>query len=251
MTKKELEKKNKELEKKILELQGIKTETILEIKTYSFSQIKDIDLDNLVDICDGLNDDIFNEWFNNGIDLDDDIVIFLGKLIKNERRYIKFYNEEDLKINFIAPVLNRVNFKNIDRDIRAFYEEKITYKTEKFIFSGATDFVVSKGFKRAKQPYFFIQEFKKGIEPKDPEPQLLAELISGVELNNWETIKGAYIVGSIWNFVILEKLGKDKYQYFVSPNFDSTKIEDLKGIYKNLLFVKNEIINYIKLLISP
>ena len=39
-----------------------------------------------------INDDIFNEWFNNGIDLDDDIVIFLEKLIKNERRYIKFYS---------------------------------------------------------------------------------------------------------------------------------------------------------------
>ncbi len=36
--------------------------------------------------------------------------------------------------------------------------------------------------------------------------------------------------------------GKDKYQYFISQNFDSTKIDDLIDIYKNLLFVKNEII---------
>ena len=68
-----------------------------------------------------------------------------------------------------------------------------------------------------------------------------------MELNNWKTIRGAYIVGSIWNFVILEKLGKDSYQYFVSINFDSTKIEDLKSIYKNLLFVKNEIIYIIEI----
>jgi hypothetical protein len=54
-------------------------------------------------------------------------------------------------------------------------------------------------------------------------------------------MKGAYIVGAIWNFVILEKLDKNKYQYFVSDNFDSTKIEDLTAIYKNLLFVKDEI----------
>jgi hypothetical protein len=45
-------------------------------------------------------------------------------------------------------------------------------------------------------------------------------------------------VGAIWNFVILEKLGKDRYQYFVSENFDSSKIGDLKGIYRNLVFVK-------------
>ncbi len=53
-------------------------------------------------------------------------------------------------------------------------------------------------------------------------------------------------MGAIWNFVILEKLGKEKYQYFVSENFDSTKIEDLKNIYKNLIFVKEEIIREIE-----
>ena len=74
----------------------------------------------------------------------------------------------------------------------------------------------------------------------------MAELISAVELNNEISMRGAYIVGAIWNFVILEKLGKDKYQYFVSENFDSTKIEDLKGIYRNLMFVKNEIIEKIQ-----
>ena len=94
--------------------------------------------------------------------------------------------------------------------------------------------------------YFFIQEFKKGIKGSDPEPQLLAELIAGLELNTWQIIRGAYIVGAIWNFVILEKLGKDKYQYFVSENFDSSKIGDLKGIYQNLVFVKEEIIEKIK-----
>jgi len=47
-------------------------------------------------------------------------------------------------------------------------------------------------------------------------------------------------------FVILEKLELHKYQYFISQNFDSTKIEDLKAIYKNLLFVKNEILAMIE-----
>jgi hypothetical protein len=59
-------------------------------------------------------------------------------------------------------------------------------------------------------------------------------------------IKGAYVIGGNWHFVILEKLGQDKYQYFVSKNFDSTKLSDLKKIYKNLLFIKNEIITMVK-----
>ncbi len=51
-----------------------------------------------------------------------------------------------------------------------------------------------------------------------------------------------YIIGAMWHFVILEKLGNNKYQYFVSQNFDSMRIDDLKAIYAHLLFVKNEII---------
>ena len=53
-------------------------------------------------------------------------------------------------------------------------------------------------------------------------------------------------MGAIWNFVILEKLSKNHYQYFISQNFDSTKIEDLKEIYKILSFVKHEIFNNFK-----
>ncbi len=55
-------------------------------------------------------------------------------------------------------------------------------------------------------------------------------------------MKGAYIVGAIWHFVILEKISTNKYQYFVSKIFNATNIEDLKFIYQNLLFVKNEIL---------
>jgi hypothetical protein len=59
-------------------------------------------------------------------------------------------------------------------------------------------------------------------------------------------MKGAYIVGAVWHFVILEKLGPNKYQYFISKLFNATNIEDLKSIYQNLLFVKNEIIEITK-----
>jgi hypothetical protein len=102
---------------------------------------------------------------------------------------------------------------------------------------------VSTGFRKPKKPYFFIQEFKKGQANAFPEPQLLAELIAAIELDHDTEIKGAYIVGAIWNFVILEKLGTDKYEYVVSENFDCSKLDDLKAIYRQLLFVKNEIIN--------
>lgn len=212
-----------------------------DIPIYYFSKIKDIELRKVVHIKQKFSSDIFDKWFNKTIIITDDEIKFLTALLDKELNFIRIYKEEDLKVKFIAPILNKVDFRDINNEIRDFYEEKITYEADKFIFTGTTDFLISKGLEYSEKPYFFIQEFKKGKENSYPESQLLAELIAGVELNNFKTMKGAYIVGAIWNFLILEKLDENKYQYFISINFDSTKIEDLKQIYKNLLFIKDEI----------
>jgi hypothetical protein len=206
-----------------------------------YSKIKDKDLRHLFNLERRLESDIFEPWFNNGRSLTAEEVDFLTDLLLMEADFVKIYREEDLKIHFISPILNRVNFKLLDNKVRDFYEEPLIYQTDRFILKGEIDFVVASGLEYARKPYFFIQEFKRSEEYSNPRPQLIAELISGIELNQDEVIKGAYIIGAIWNFVILEKLGKEKYQYFVSSNFDSTKIDDLMGIYKNLLVIKEEI----------
>ena len=231
------------LEREIRELKGISNNGL---KSYTFSKITTKQLRKLVDINQKINNNIFNNWFSFDIKFDNALIDFLSNLINKNKSLIKSYNEEDLKVKFIIPLLNRVDFLSYSDEFRDFYELPLYYQNDKFIFNGTTDFVVSKGLFESQKPYFFIQEFKKGQTDGYPEPQLLAELISAIELNNETTMRGAYIVGAIWNFVILEKLGKDKYQYFVSENFDSTKIEDLKGIYRNLMFVKQEIIEKVK-----
>ncbi len=228
-----------QLEREIRELKGLNEDGI---PTYNFSNIKFSDLDKLVDIEIKIDDNKFDTLFNNDVILDDEVILFLEKLIKKTKPLMKYFKEEDLKLHFLAHLFGKINFTSYEHNFRDFYDEKLTYKTDKFIFNGETDFVIAEGLFKSEKPYFFIQEFKQGKTRRDPEPQLLAELISAIELNNDTSMRGAYIVGAIWNFVILEKLGKDKYQYFVSENYDSSKIGDLKGIYKNLVFVKKEII---------
>jgi len=232
---------------KLLAENGIIEEFGEKIPTYSFSKIKFEELKKLVKIHQNfIDDNIFDDWFLFVYDILDDDIIFLKKLIDKNIKLINLYREEDLKVNFIVPLINKIDYFFIKDNIRNFYNEKLTYKTDKFIFNGETDFMVSKGLIESEKPYFFIQKFKKGFVNTNPEPQLLAELISAIEINNEITIKGAYIIGATWNFVILEKLGKNKYQYFVSRDFNCTNIIDLKDIYKNLLFIKNEIIEIIK-----
>jgi len=232
-----------QLEREIRELKGLSSEGI---ESYSFSKITDKKLKELVDIKQKISDNIFDDWFAFEFEFSDTLLSFLKELIIKNKSLIKSYNEEDLKVKFITPLLNDIDFLSYENEFRDFYELPLSYKTDRFIFNGTTDFVVSKGLFESQKPYFFIQEFKKGQTDGYPEPQLLAELISAVELNSETSMRGAYVVGAIWNFVILEKLGEDKYQYFVSENYDSTKIEDLKGIYKNLIFVKEEIIYMIQ-----
>ncbi len=216
-------------------------------KSYNFSNITFTDIYKLFDISEELRDlHIFKSWFEKDIKIKSEDLIFLKELLDREIIFINRYKEEDLKVNFISQILYRVNFKILDKKIRDFYDEKLTYKTDKFSINGECDFVVAYGLEVSQTPYFFIQEFKKSVSNSDPRPQLLAELICAVELNNFKSIKGAYIIGAIWNFVILERIEKHKYTYYISQNFDSTKIEDLKGIYKNLLYVKDEIIKSTK-----
>ena len=216
-------------------------------KVYQYSNISYNLLKTLVDIKENIDNNVFQDWFENDIEIDDSVINMFSQLIKENEVLVDKYNEEDLKVNVIIPILNKVKFKSFEKKFRDFYELPLTYESEKFIFNGTTDFVVSKGLVESEKPYFFIQEFKKGKQNSYPEAQLLAELIAGIELNNWQKIKGAYIVGSLWYFVILEKLDNNKYQYFVSKKFDSMRLDDLKQIYKNLLFIKEEIIHNLDL----
>ncbi len=224
------------------EIEELKRLKLEQSQVFIYSKIKESDLKKLFNITLKFNQDIFSSWFNSDISLDTETTLFLEKLIKKDGLKLKYFNEDDLKIKFLSQIFNRIDFEIDEFGFRDFYNSVITYQTDKFTLTGKCDFYIAKGMKTAQKPYFFIQEFKKGKENSDPEPQLLAELIAGVELNNWQSIKGAYIVGSIWNFVILEKVETNSYKYYVSENFDSSKIDDLKAIYKNLLFVKNEII---------
>jgi hypothetical protein len=201
-----------QLQKDIRELKGITIQEQNQIPTYAFGKITHTILKRLVMIEKNLDRKVFENWFGTVENIDSKISFRLKQLIDENESLIDTYNEEDLKVNFVIPVLNEIRFKSFEDGFRDFYELPIRYETDKFILNGTTDFVVSKGLVESKKPYFFIQEFKKGQTDGYPEPQLLAELISGVELNKQEEMKGAYIVGAFWYFVILKKLGKNKYE---------------------------------------
>ncbi|HHB93480.1 MAG TPA: hypothetical protein ENK59_09755, partial [Thioploca sp.] len=112
---------------------------------YYFSKINDYELRKLVNIKQKFSANIFDDWFNKEITIKDNESKFLTELLNKEFNFIRIYKEEDLKVKFIAPILNQIDFRSVEKEIRDFYEEKIIYETDKFIFTGTTDFLISKG----------------------------------------------------------------------------------------------------------
>ncbi len=179
---------------------------------------------------------IFKEWFQYDYSLSKSQIHFMKKLIKQNINFLSFCSEEDLKMYFIAILLGKVRFRFEDK--RGFYDKPLKAIVNGVEFGGKTDFMFAMGVKEPRKPYFFIQEFKQTKHSVDVEDQLLAEMLAAIELNKVNLIRGAYIVGRHWNFVILEKIAENSFQYFVSDSCDSLTFNGLKQIFVCLQAVK-------------
>ncbi len=209
-----------------------------EIKSYNFSTIKFSQLEEIVNLKTIDNDQKFDDWFGTAYDLSDDEIMFLTKLIKKHKTRMAAYMEEDLKMKFLSPILNLVEFMTETQN--DWYDVALSGIVNGVEIKGFVDIMIAEGTKTPRKPYFFIQEFKPSIPDKDPETQLLAEMLVTIEKNQTNIMRGGYIIGQLWKFVILEKIAENKFQYFVSPAFDALKLPDLKQIYVILQAVKHK-----------
>ncbi len=208
--------------------------------SYDFDTIDDISLNHLISIKPSEDNGLFGDWFGEYRDISEDSYQFLEQLLSKEGHYLDRYSYENLKVKFISPFLNHIDFTIKDKNIKDFYESHIHYQGDGFILKGDVDYIISKGVIKAEEPYLFAIAFRED-DGKKPILQLIAELISMVELNEQDIVKGAYISGAIWNFVILEKVAHLEYIYHISDNFDSSNIDILVSIYNKLIFIKEEI----------
>ena len=206
------------------------------MKTLSFSRVTFADLQKLVNIRQVVNDAVFDDWFGYAYQLNEAERQLLAGLVDEHRPFMLSYSEDELKMKFLAPLLNAVHFH--ENGIRDWYQRPLKATINQVSLSGYVDFMVAKGVKEPETPYFFIQEFKKSKFEVDPEDQLLAEMLAAMTLNQTDIMRGAYIIGSEWRFVILRQFASKTYEYYVSLMFDASNIEDLQGIYSNLQAVK-------------
>ncbi len=207
-------------------------------KSYKFAEITYKKLKEIINFNIGMDDSAFDEWFNFKIEIDKNDEDFLIKLIRTNKYVIHDYTEYQLVANFISPLLNRVYF--FSENFRPWFQPEIEGIVNGKKLYGKPDFMVASGIIEPANPYFFIQEFKKQLNVSDPLRQVIAQMTVAIETNKTKQMKGAYNIGKLWNFVILEKIAEGKYKYFESQSFDSLKINDLKQIYINLQAVKHK-----------
>jgi len=144
----------------------------------------------------------------------------------------KAWNEFELENKFISPVI--MTAKIDDRKIGYFLERKLSGVIGEYELSGIVDGMIATGFRDPKIPFFCMHEYKRSVDNEgNPDAQALGAMLVAREMNeNKKPIYGLYIVGLIWNFMILED---DKY--VISKDYKSGD-EELFDIFRMLKALK-------------
>lgn len=182
---------------------------------------------------------LLNEWVDYQIALSELDRSFLAKMQDILRDNVFAWNEIELSIQFIGPLLTWVRYTT--RYTNLFDERPINALVDGEELSGAPDAIIAWGKDEPETPYFCLQEFKKENDPSgDPIGQCVSAMLAAQALNADKfPIYGIYIVGQNWHFVVLE--GK---QYAISSPFAATT-DEIYSIYQKLLWLKDKILERI------
>jgi len=144
----------------------------------------------------------------------------------------KAWNEFELENKFISPVFMLVEFD--DRKTGYFLERKLSGIIDDYELSGIVDGMIATGSRNPDVPFFCMNEYKRSVDNEgNPDAQALGAMLVAREMNeNKKPIYGLYIVGLIWNFMILEG---DKY--VISKDYKSGD-EELFDIFRMLKALK-------------
>lgn len=146
------------------------------------------------------------------------------------------WNEDELKMQFISPLLYLVDYNDSDR-YQPFSQRILQMQNDNIELSGVVDWLLASGKQIPKEPFFFLHEYKreKG-STNDPLGQLLAAMLTA-QFHNKDSnriLYGCYIIGKDWYFVSLE--GK-KFQ--TTLPYNTTDYQTLEKVFQILLNIKN------------
>lgn len=151
-----------------------------------------------------------------------------SSLIKGGRSW----NEVELENKFISPVIMTAAID--DDEMSYFLERPLSAIIGDYELSGIVDGMIASGIRNPHSPYFCMHEYKRNIENQgSPEAQVLAAMLVAREKNNNQLpIYGLFIVGLVWNFMVLSN-----NQYCISKNYNADD-KQIFTIFKMLKSLK-------------
>ena len=174
---------------------------------------------------------LLNDWLSSNTVPNDEDSRMIEKLRHKLARSINAYNEEELKMAFIAPLLYLIPFE--ESGMRPFADRPFSFEYgkdkagEPLVAAGRIDWLLAQGKQNPREPRVFLHEYKREVEATgEPLGQLLIAMV-GAQRQNTEALPlyGCYVLGRNWFFVVLED-----QQYAVSDAYVATQ-EDIYGIY--------------------
>jgi len=171
---------------------------------------------------------ILEEWLSCSYLLEQTQLDFIIRLSHAYRHEGDAWNEEELKVRFLAHLLLLADVE-VPNKMKTFLERNITANYLDYKISVDVDLMLAsvKGLNTPQKPYFFLQELKKGKKSSnDPKAQMLAAMLAAqIQNENQKIVYGGYVVGRLWFFAILEN-----QNYSLSQAFDITKTDDLQRV---------------------
>ncbi len=141
------------------------------------------------------------------------------------------WNETELENKFISPLIMQADID--DEQMGYFLERPLSAQIGDYQLAGIVDGMIATGFREPDVPLFCLHEYKRSSENQgSPDAQVLAAMLVAREMNpKPQTIYGLFVVGLIWNFVVL-----DNNCYCISKSYhaDDDEVFILFKMLKNI-----------------
>jgi hypothetical protein len=140
---------------------------------------------------------------------------------------VKNWNEDELKLFFIGPLLGLIDFTT--EYFKPYTQRNLSISKNGIETAGKVDFLLAKGKILPKIPYFCLHEYKQeNRRDNDPLGQLLIGMVAAQAKNEKNIpIYGTYVSGRNWFFVLLEG---DQYACSNAYNASDDDVYRIYGI---------------------
>jgi hypothetical protein len=135
------------------------------------------------------------------------------------------WNEETLKMKFIAFILDLVRYDS--DDLEGIFDAELKGIVKGQRLSVIADYALAKStYDLIEQPYFYFHEYKPRKKSKDPIAQLLLAMLIAQEKNEHQRpLYGCAVIGENWYFMVL-----DDKTYSVSNGYVAANPDGLQDI---------------------